>query len=387
MCIRYVNVLDTMLYREHEVRTRWDASSGRATGRPGWARRHTRRPRPCRRSLRCRSVTRSPARRGSRIPGWISGRPSTPPSHCGWLPRHPARTFDQHPDLDPGAAGGEPGRSARREATRRRLLDAAREVFAERGVIGGTVEDICEHAGYTRGAFYSNFTDKDEVLVALVEREHALLLGHLESSFALVDREVAEASGSRRRPASVVDRSCARSRSTASCRWSRRSWRSTPSVAPTSRSQLLEANDRFRERIGAFIDQAMRRHGRELLVSPADMTDIRPRGRRAERPSGAAGGWRTPTPTRWRARRCPASCSACRGRSRDSPAPDPRRPGRSLLAVPHRKAGRRMLGSLLLSLLQGPGDRPGTRRFRPCSPRIDRTPTREPATLQPVGSG
>ena len=58
-------------------------------------------------------------------------------------------------------------RSHRRQATRDRLLAAAAEVFAERGFHGASVEDICERAGFTRGAFYSNFTDKDELVTEL----------------------------------------------------------------------------------------------------------------------------------------------------------------------------------------------------------------------------
>ena len=51
--------------------------------------------------------------------------------------------------------------TTRRQATRERLLDAAFEVFAEQGVHASTVEQIAERAGFTRGAFYSNFTTKE----------------------------------------------------------------------------------------------------------------------------------------------------------------------------------------------------------------------------------
>ncbi|MDO5498587.1 MAG: TetR/AcrR family transcriptional regulator [Propionibacteriaceae bacterium] len=57
--------------------------------------------------------------------------------------------------------------SARRRQTRQRLMDAAALVFAEKGVAGASVEEICEAAGFTRGAFYSNFETKDELCVAL----------------------------------------------------------------------------------------------------------------------------------------------------------------------------------------------------------------------------
>lgn len=54
-----------------------------------------------------------------------------------------------------------------RENTRARLLDAAAQVFAEVGLDGATVEAVCERAGFTRGAFYSNFESKDELFLML----------------------------------------------------------------------------------------------------------------------------------------------------------------------------------------------------------------------------
>ena len=60
--------------------------------------------------------------------------------------------------------------SARRQVTRERVLEAAGEVFAERGFHGASVEDICERAGFTRGAFYSNFSSKDDLVLELTRR-------------------------------------------------------------------------------------------------------------------------------------------------------------------------------------------------------------------------
>ncbi|MCR6481278.1 TetR/AcrR family transcriptional regulator [Amycolatopsis sp. OK19-0408] len=61
-------------------------------------------------------------------------------------------------------------RAESRERTKDRLLAAAAELFAERGVNGTSVEQIAERAGYTRGAFYGNFEDKHELVVALLAR-------------------------------------------------------------------------------------------------------------------------------------------------------------------------------------------------------------------------
>src|SRR5687767_2262794 len=51
------------------------------------------------------------------------------------------------------------------EATRQALLDAALQLFIERGVEGTSIEQVTAHAGYTRGAFYSNFTSKEELFL------------------------------------------------------------------------------------------------------------------------------------------------------------------------------------------------------------------------------
>lgn len=59
-------------------------------------------------------------------------------------------------------------RSERQAQTRRELLDAAARVFVKRGFTGSSVEEISAEAGYTRGAFYSNFRSKNELFVELL---------------------------------------------------------------------------------------------------------------------------------------------------------------------------------------------------------------------------
>src|SRR5467141_1701585 len=58
----------------------------------------------------------------------------------------------------------------RRQRTRDLLLDAAKDVFARRGFHGASLEEIAETAGFTRGAIYKNFTDKEELFLAVWER-------------------------------------------------------------------------------------------------------------------------------------------------------------------------------------------------------------------------
>ncbi|MBF6173117.1 TetR family transcriptional regulator C-terminal domain-containing protein [Nocardia blacklockiae] len=64
----------------------------------------------------------------------------------------------------------------RRAKTRQRLLDAAFEAFADEGFGRCTVEQICERAGFTRGAFYSNFTSLEELFLAMWEQRSSRLL-------------------------------------------------------------------------------------------------------------------------------------------------------------------------------------------------------------------
>lgn len=51
----------------------------------------------------------------------------------------------------------------RKENTRTRLVRASLDVFVEKGIDGATVDDLVTAAGFTRGAFYSNFSTKEEV--------------------------------------------------------------------------------------------------------------------------------------------------------------------------------------------------------------------------------
>jgi AcrR family transcriptional regulator len=59
-------------------------------------------------------------------------------------------------------------RKEKQEETRRLLLDAAERVFIRRGLQASSVEEIAAEAGFTRGAFYSNFESKDQLFVELL---------------------------------------------------------------------------------------------------------------------------------------------------------------------------------------------------------------------------
>jgi AcrR family transcriptional regulator len=56
-----------------------------------------------------------------------------------------------------------------RDDTREKLFEAAARIFEEHGIGGASIEAIAAAAGFTRGAFYSNFTSKDELIIAMLE--------------------------------------------------------------------------------------------------------------------------------------------------------------------------------------------------------------------------
>ncbi|MFF9157275.1 TetR/AcrR family transcriptional regulator [Streptomyces sp. NPDC014846] len=72
----------------------------------------------------------------------------------------------------------------RRVRTRARLLDAAFEVFAGKGFGRVSIEEICEAAGFSRGAFYSNFATLDELFFALYRERADLIASQVAEALA-----------------------------------------------------------------------------------------------------------------------------------------------------------------------------------------------------------
>src|SRR4051812_11272388 len=89
----------------------------------------------------------------------------------------------EQPGAEEGSRGGRDARAAQdgrqgrltreqsRAQTRERLLDAARDVFARSGFHGASVDEIASAASYSTGALYSNFDGKEDLFLALMERE------------------------------------------------------------------------------------------------------------------------------------------------------------------------------------------------------------------------
>lgn len=76
-----------------------------------------------------------------------------------------ARTAGSTPERAPDRTPEKRRRS--RERTRAELVAASEEVFVAKGLDAATIDDLAGAAGYTRGAFYSNFGGKEEVFFEL----------------------------------------------------------------------------------------------------------------------------------------------------------------------------------------------------------------------------
>jgi AcrR family transcriptional regulator len=74
-----------------------------------------------------------------------------------------------------------------RDDTREKLFEAAARVFEDQGIGGASIEAIAASAGFTRGAFYSNFKSKDELIIAMLE-------DHVEQSMSRI-RDLLERHG------------------------------------------------------------------------------------------------------------------------------------------------------------------------------------------------
>jgi AcrR family transcriptional regulator len=95
-----------------------------------------------------------------------------------------------------------PTRAERRAQTRADLIDAAERLFSERGFHATSLDVVADHAGYTKGAVYSNFASKEDLFFAVYERRVERFVPHahrtLDESDGVI-RLVAEAAGRRDR--------------------------------------------------------------------------------------------------------------------------------------------------------------------------------------------
>jgi AcrR family transcriptional regulator len=73
-----------------------------------------------------------------------------------------------------------PKREQNRIVRERRILDAALKVFADRGYVGASMDDIAAEAGLSKPTVYQYFSSKDELFTAMLTQERDLMLAAFE---------------------------------------------------------------------------------------------------------------------------------------------------------------------------------------------------------------
>jgi AcrR family transcriptional regulator len=68
--------------------------------------------------------------------------------------------------------------------TRNLLIEAARSEIVKKGFALASVRDIAEAAGFSQGAFYSNFPDKEAILLELMQRHQSEERGKIEATLS-----------------------------------------------------------------------------------------------------------------------------------------------------------------------------------------------------------
>ena len=156
----------------------------------------------------------------------------------------------------------------RREMTREALVEAAADVFAHRGFHAASLDDIAESAGFTRGAIYSNFGGKEELMIAVLDLYTERQLGEFGQAIDNLthgtDEEKSAAAAAvwshTRRDLNITLLSL--------------EMRLYALRNPDFRKRLAEAERRQQGRIAEFISSVAGAEHRKLLIDPADLAEI-----------------------------------------------------------------------------------------------------------------
>jgi len=91
---------------------------------------------------------------------------------------------DKDIQVEPVSEGKACPEPSRREATRQRILDAATEVFSEKGYHGAAVDDIVKASQTSKGSFYFHFPSKQDIFFSLVDRFIVAMARSAENAIA-----------------------------------------------------------------------------------------------------------------------------------------------------------------------------------------------------------
>jgi AcrR family transcriptional regulator len=162
----------------------------------------------------------------------------------------------------------------RRTQTREKLMDAATLLFAAKGVLAASVEEICERAEFTRGAFYSNFADKDELCLAVLNRQATRELAATQKAVATLSSDVLGADTIEGLVESALSVFLAAQPRSSEDLLAGMELRLYAIRNPALRTPLLALNDEMVDQIGTLLVTAIGKVGATLTVPVAQAIDL-----------------------------------------------------------------------------------------------------------------
>ena len=184
--------------------------------------------------------------------------------------------------IEPPVANPSPNRRRRltrpeaQALTRRRLLDAAADVFGEKGFRAASLTDVADRAGYTIGAVYSNFASKDELFHALMRERLRMTEAGLAAAFPDNESISGALAGSvEDRIEQELDRMAA-GEDAVPPRWWRLlyEYRAYAATDPAARAELSDLDRRCREIIAGHIERFAASVGQVLPMSGMELAEL-----------------------------------------------------------------------------------------------------------------
>ncbi len=162
---------------------------------------------------------------------------------------------------------GPPRRRPSRAETRRRIIDAATAVFARQGIAATSLNDVAAEAGLTKGAVYSSFTGRDDLVLTIMEEHIVERMAGATTAFAdLADLDEATTEAGARLLAGIDS----------DATWHRlllEYW-GLAMRNPAVHKGLAERRARLREAVTAAIGKVADRHGITLPLAPEHLAVV-----------------------------------------------------------------------------------------------------------------
>jgi AcrR family transcriptional regulator len=83
-------------------------------------------------------------------------------------------------------------RKEKQAKTRSSLMSSAARVFCKNGLERASIDEVAEDAGYTKGAFYANFRNKQELFLAMLDERFTERIEEVDRAFAATDESPPE---------------------------------------------------------------------------------------------------------------------------------------------------------------------------------------------------